>query len=225
MAAVAHLSAPQDAVDFPYRAVSRAAIASLVLAVLALIGLIPTFEALLVLALFGIAAAMMGMRAVRRYPAEYSGGAVALTGLMLNLAILVGGAAEHTYIYMTEVPEGYQRVHFYELQQPKNVADGPTSRAIALDGEQIFLKGYIHPASGDGLLKRFVLVPDLGTCCFGGQPRSSDMVDVTLSGNQTIRSGLTRVKLAGKLLVNQHGLNKGDFDNPVFYRLRADLVR
>ena len=115
---------------------------------------------------------------------------VAVTGVALNLLVLLTGAGLHTYIYLTEVPEGYTRVHFSELQQRGQGPEMPTERAVEINGESVFLKGYIHPASGSGLLKHFILVPDLGTCCFGGQPRSSDMIEVTLLGGQTIKAGL-----------------------------------
>jgi len=151
---------------------------------------------------------------------------LAKVGLALNLLLLVGGVGEHSYIYATEVPDGYQRVHFYALQQPTGAPlDIPTQAAIDLDKQKIFVKGYIHPTSGSGQLTRFVLVPDLGTCCFGGQPRSTDMMEVTLTGGKTMRTGLTKVKLAGKFLVTPVGMQSKDFDNPMYYRLRADYAK
>ena len=131
----------------------------------------------------------------------------------------------HTYIYLTEVPEGYTRVHFYELQQEGSRPDQPTEKALEINGQSVFLKGYIHPSSGSGLLKRFILVPDLGTCCFGGQPKSSDMIEVTLSGSQTAKAGMTKKKLAGTFMLNQLPQRVTDFDNTVFYRLKVDQVR
>lgn len=225
MNAVAQLSSDADIVDFPYRAISRAAIVSLMLGGVALLGLIPTFQALLVLALFGFATALIGYRATRTYPNEYSGQSLAIAGLVFNALVFSGGIGEHAYIYATEVPDWAQRVHFRELQQPASAPDLPTERAVELNGESIFVKGYIHPASGDGQLQRFVLIPDLGTCCFGGQPRSSDMIEVTLVGGQTVRAGLTKRKLAGKFLVDSRGGNSKDFDNPVYYRLRAEYIK
>jgi len=210
--------------DFPYRSLSRAAIASLVLFFLALPGLLPTFEPLLALAIFGIIAGVVAISTVRRYPHEYSGGLLGQVGLMLNAFLLVGGTSMHTYIYMTEVPDGYSRVAFYELQMPESMPDGPTSRAAELDGASIFLKGYIHPSSGSGLLNRFVLVPDLGTCCFGGEPRSSSMIEVILPRGQSVQAGLMRRKLAGKFELNRFNTSPDKFENPVFYRLKADLV-
>jgi hypothetical protein len=232
MSSVAPYAPPQakfsevvDAADLPYRALSRGAITSIVLFVLGLPGLIPTFEPLLALSGFGLAAGFFAVRTVRRYPAEYSGGLLAQVGVLLNAMLLVGGCTLHTYIYLTEVPDGYDRVAFYELQMPEKYADAPTAKALEIDGQNVFLKGYIHPASGGGKLNRFVLVPDLGTCCFGGEPRSTSMIEVTMAPGETVRAGKLKIKLAGKFLVNQYMQTTPEFENPVLYRLQADIVK
>ena len=211
--------------DFPYRAISRGAIISVVLFVLAIPGLIPTFEGLLLVALLGIIAGVVAIRTVRKYPNEYSGGLVAQIGILLNTMLFVGGVSMHAYIYLTEVPEGYERVAFWELQMPEKMMDAPTGRAVELDGEEIFLKGYIHPTSGSGKLNKFILVPDLGTCCFGGEPRSSSMIEVVLPRGETIMAGMMRLKLAGKFEVSKYRQMADDFENPIFYRLKADIVK
>ena len=126
---------------------------------------------------------------------------------------------------MTEVPDGYTRVQFYELQADDSGTDRPTEEAIKAHGEDVFLKGYIHPSSGSGLLKHFVLVPDLGTCCFGGQPESTDMVEVTLMGGQSTKANLRKKKLAGRFMVNQAPAQVTDFDKAIFYRMRVDQVK
>ena len=225
MSAELQMSSANEAVDFPYRALSRAAVASLIFTVLSLPGLLETFAPMLVLALLGIAAALVGLRSIRCYPNEYSGRELAMFSLLACLAILIGGIARHTYVYLTEVPEGYERVHFYTLQQDQDLPDSPTQAAFDINGKQVFIKGYIHPSSGGGVLRQFILVPDLGTCCFGGQPRSSDMIEVTMLGGQTVKGGMTRRKLAGKFTLNEVPRQVTDFDNIVFYRLRADIAK
>ena len=225
MSAELQMTASTDTVDFPYRALSRGAIASLIFAALALPGLIPTFEPLIALSFIGIAAAFFAIVGIRRYPDEFSGLSLAKFGLIANSLILVGGITMHSYIYMTEVPDGYERIPFYRLQTPDPAPDAPTEVAVNIDGKPVFIKGYVHPSSGGGRLRQFVMVPDLGTCCFGGQPRSTDMIEVTLTGGQTIQSGMTRRKVAGKFLLNRRPQSLSDFDNVVFYRLKADQVK
>ncbi len=224
MSAEIQMSSAEAAVEFPYRAMSSTAIASIVFAIFALLFGIFFWPAL-GLALVGVAVGLVGFRQIRRFPEEFDGKQVAITGILLNAAILLAGAGMHTYIYLTEVPEGYTRVHFYELQQDAEGPDHPTEKALEINGQSIFLKGYIHPSSGSGLLKRFILVPDLGTCCFGGQPKSSDMIEVTLGGGETTKAGLTKKKLAGTFVLNQAPQRITDFDNQVFYRMKVDQVR
>ncbi len=224
MSAELPVSSAEDSNEFPYRAISRGAVTSVVFFALALPGLFPFFSALLVLAPIGAIAAVVGFRAIRRYPNEFSGQSLAKFGLMANLLLLGGGVGLHTYIYLTEVPDGYTRVGFWELQTPQGALEGPTSKALEIDGEDVFLKGYIHPSSGSGMLRQFILVPDLGTCCFGGQPKSSDMIEITLGGGLTTKAGLIKKKLAGSFRVNQ-GYNITDFDNKIFYRMKVDYIR
>lgn len=220
------MSSASDVADFPYRAVSRSAIASLVFLFLAAPGLIPTFEPLLVLTLVAIGAAVVSLRAIRRFPNEYSGKGLAMFSLVASLILLIGGVSMHTYIYMTEVPDGYERAPFYRLQQPSEATvDQPTEFAVEIDGKKVFMKGYIHPSSGGGMLRQFILVPDLGTCCFGGQPKSSDMIEVTLTGGKAVKAGMTRRKLGGKFKLNSGPQKVTDFDNNVFYRMRVDYMK
>lgn len=218
------MSSVEGVGEFPYRAMSSTAVASVVFAVVALLcGFF--FWPFLGLALAGMAVGFVGYRQIRRFPDEFDGKRIAVTGMLFNLMILIGGAGLHTYIYLTEVPEGYTRVQFYELQQGGDGPDRPTEKAFEINGQPIFLKGYIHPSSGSGLLKQFILVPDLGTCCFGGQPKSSDMIEITLVGGQTTKAGLTKKKLAGTFVLNQAPQKLTDFDNTVFYRMKVDQLR
>jgi hypothetical protein len=225
MSADVQMSSARDEVEFPYRALSSAAIASVVCAVLAaLFGFF--FWPGLGFSLLGIVLGFLGYRQIKRFPQEFAGHALATTGVVLNLLVVVGGVSRHSYIYLTEVPDGYTRVHFWELQQASSAAqDKPSSKAFEIDGNAIFLKGYIHPSSGSGLLKRFILVPDLRTCCFGGQPKSSDMIEINLLNGQTTKAGLTKKKLAGTFMLNQGPQQVTDFDNNVFYRMKVDQIR
>lgn len=223
MATDLKMSTYTEEVDFPYRAISRSAITSIVLFVVALLGLIAPFEALLALAVLGIIFAFLAIRSIRRYPDEFSGLGLAKFSLIANGLLLAGGIGMHTYVYLTEVPPGHIRVPFYALKFDAD-PDQPTEAAMEIDGKDIFIKGYIHPSSGGGMLRQFVLVGDLGTCCFGGQPKSSEMIEVTLTGGQTVKGGMTRRKLAGKFTLNKVPQKQTDFDNAVFYRLKGSKV-
>jgi len=225
MSAEIQLSGYSESVDFPYRAVSRGAVVSVMMIPLGLLGLVQAFAPMLVFSVVGIVCGVLALRSILRWPDEYSGRPLAMAGVAINTLLLVGGTSGHAYVYATEVPEGYKRVSFFDFQQVEPLPDLPSAAAIAVDGEDVFLKGYIHPSSGSGLLRRFILVPDLGTCCFGGQPRSTDMIEVTLTKGQTVRAGLTKLKLAGKFTINPYAQRTADFDNQIFYQMRVDHIR
>ncbi len=83
--------------------------------------------------------------------------------------------------------------------------DAPTKEALSLDGKKIFLKGYVHPTSVTSTsAKNFVLVPDWATCCFGGQPPLTHMVEVNLKGDMSVRASQRKIKLAGTLKVDKN---------------------
>ncbi len=219
------MSSTDESVDFPYRAISRSAVVAVICGVFALPGLVQDFSFVLSLAFVGVLAAYLAIRVTGNYPEEYTGRGLAIFALVFNLMLVVGGVTMHIHTYLTEVPEGYTRVLFHELQQDQNAVQIPTEKALGIHGKDIFLKGYIHPSSGSGLLKHFILVPDLGTCCFGGDPKTTDMIEVTLSGGQTTKANFRKKKLAGQFMINPAPVSLTDFKSSVLYRIRVDHVK
>ncbi len=206
-----------------YQSVSRAAIASVVLAAFGLAAI--WFVPMLLIPVLGVVAAVLALRDFARFPDEIIGRPVAWIGGGASLLLLVVAPAIHTYVYLTEVPDGYTRVDFNALLSAKGQPDEPTSFAINIDGEDVFIKGYIHPTSMSTLkAKRFVLVPDLGTCCFGGQPPLTHMIEVNLTGEQYAQKSYRRQRLAGKFNVNP-ALKPVDGLTGVYYQLRADILK
>lgn len=206
-----------------YQSVSQAAVASLVLAVFGLTGFI--FVPMLALPLAGFVFALLAFSAFRKFPGEYLGRPLAYTGAALCGLTLVAAPTWHTYVYLTEVPEGYTRVDFGAFLSNPGKPDEPTQAAIDLNGQPIFIKGYIHPTSMDSLQsKRFVIVPDLGTCCFGNQPPLTHMIEVSLTGDQYATKSYRRQRLAGTLRVNQ-SLKPIEGLTGVYYQLKADVLK
>ncbi|GIW96361.1 MAG: hypothetical protein KatS3mg110_4402 [Pirellulaceae bacterium] len=210
--------------ELGYRKLSRAAVASVAMIVLALAGWL--FAVMLVVPLLGLLLGLWGWRTVRRFPEEFSGLWLARIGTLANLVILIGATSLHVVTAATEVPEGYQPINFDMLQpDPKNIHEVVPPSALALNGKRVFIKGYIHPSvAGLGPVHQFVLVPDMGTCCFGGQPKLTDMIEVTTPPKQPVRYGRRRLKLAGTLKVDTQ-LKPVDGLTGVFYQMQADLIQ
>ena len=206
-----------------YQSVSQAAVASLVLGIFGLASLL--FAPMIAVPFVGMIFAVLAFRAFRKFPEEYLGRPLAYIGATLCGLMLLIAPTWHAYVYLTEVPEGYARVDFGALMSDPGKADVPTEFAVEINGEPIFIKGYIHPTSMDSLqAKRFVLVPDLGTCCFGGQPPLTHMIEVSLTGEQYATRSYTRQRLAGTFKVNE-GLKPIEGLTGVYYQLKADVLK
>lgn len=206
----------------PYRAVSKAAIVSLILGLASAFGL--TSVTLLSLALVGLALGLIGWRGIVRYPAELTGKPLAILGVVLSSVFFVAGAAKHTHEYATEVPEGYERISFRELQPEKKSRMPIPPRALELSDKQVFVKGYLYPDGQQENIRRFVLVPDMGTCCFGGQPKLTDMIEVTLEEPLRVSYSMRKRKFAGILKVDPQ-LKPVSGLKGVYYQLQADYLR
>lgn len=216
----------EEEFDEPYRSISKAAVVALICAIFSLLGLV--FPLLLSAALLAVICALKGLGNIRRYPDELTGTSTARAALTLGGLLLVGGTAWHTYVYITEVPEGYERISFAQLQPEDDRTLGTSNPdlPIELDGKRIFVKGYVHPGVADlGEIRQFILVPDMGTCCFGGQPKLTDMIEVEIVGDRGLRYSTRKRKLAGTFHVSKQikpvagGLQGG------YYALEADYVR
>ena len=208
--------------NLQYRSVNRAAVGSLILFLLGLTGLL--FWQLLILPLAGILLGYSGYRTIKGFPEEYTGLNLARTSMALCLLLIVAGASYHTFVYATEVPEGYERVSFSELQ-PEGFIPSLPKRAINLRGQPIFIKGYVHPGvSGMTRVSQFVLVPDMGTCCFGGQPKPTDMILVHTTPESRVSYSTRIVRLAGKFDIAEEPQEFAGVKD-VFYRLDADYSK
>ena len=209
--------------DFhPYRALSKSAVFSLVLSILSLLSVL--FPPALLFAMLALVFGLVSLRTFRRYPAELTGMPMAVIGTILGGAVFMGGTAYQVYNYLTELPPGYERVSFYALKAELGQPDEPTPEAIAMNGKRVFIKGYMYPGGQGARIKRFVLVPDLGTCCFGGQPKLTHMIEVTLDGPPGIDYTWRKRKLAGTLRVDQ-ALKRVDGLGGVYYQLIADYAK
>lgn len=208
-----------------YRSFSRSAVISLVLAFVSLLALLSV--PLLVIPVVSVVLGVIALSTIRRYPEEYTGGGTALLATVLSSAIFIVAATWHAVEYATEVPEGYARISFSELQ-PEHKFPGapPPQRAFDLHDQKVFIKGYIHPNVATlGKVDHFILVPDMGTCCFGGQPPMTHMIEVKITDEASkVKYSTRQVKLAGKFqLGGSRPETLGLRD--VIYHLEADVAK
>ena len=75
-----------------------------------------------------------------------------------------------------------------------------------------------------GPVDKFLLVPDMGTCCFGGQPKLTDMIEVKLAKGQVINYSMRKRALAGVFEVDPR-IMAPDGSQGACYRLVAEFVK
>lgn len=207
--------AHSDAYDLPsepdlrYRSLSKGAVIALMLAILSqpVVWLFVQGDSIFWVAVWlPVFAAFLGLVSyikIARYPQELAGKIPALLSLLIAVPTIVGSISLFTYIYLTEVPEGYERISWYDLKPDRNGRLPIPEDVFQLHGKKVFIAGYVHPSvSGAGPVKECMLVGDMGTCCFGGMPKLTDQIDVHLDGDLSIRYTQQTRKLAGTFLLN-----------------------
>lgn len=208
-----------------YRAICKSAVVSFVFAIIGLSAWLAAVFA--VIPIFGLFFGILALINLKRFPEELMGKRLAVIATLLNLVIAVGSISYHSIVYATEVPKGYERLSFWELQ-PGKISPYPYSeRAIEMNGKKVFIKGYVRPGVKQRNLKKFILVGDFKTCCFGGNPQITDIVAVTIKGDQTVDYSLRLRKVTGEFRLNpQTKAVEDEKDIPaVFYEIIADEVK
>jgi hypothetical protein len=219
-----------------YQALHTGAILGLALGILsAFTGLAASssLEGCLLTAPIPVLGMFMSLRSwakIRREPERYTGGPLAATGFVLSLVFLLGGLGYSSYVYATEVPEGYTRISFAamkpdELQERSGHVVPP--EIAALDGKRVFIKGYIRPDSvklSRGI-DRFLLVRDSNQCCFGdlSTVKYFDQVLVNMAGSQRVDYSDGVFRMGGILKVEPQNALRGPLA-PVF-TLTADYAK
>jgi hypothetical protein len=125
---------------------------------------------------------------------------IAGTGCLLSFVILVGGIGWPWSKFATEVPPGFERGNFTRDLSRKGFAIAKGKQTLhpdvaALEGKEIFVKGYMYPERTTQNLTTFLLVKDNEVCCFGGQPQLNDMIMIKMKDGQKVdhHSGLVAV--------------------------------
>jgi hypothetical protein len=174
--------------EFAYRPVPPLAPISLFLGFCALSGFVGV--PCLAVGVIGMLVGAIALWQIRRARGDLGGRAIALLGLGLSALLLVAGSGYHAYAYVTEVPDGYSRVSFLDLATHVPTFDEGkvhvAPEVAALDGKPIFIKGYMYPTGRQSGITEFVLVKDTGQCCFGGQPKLTDMIVVKFDDGKMV---------------------------------------
>ena len=182
----------------------------------------------MVMPALGILFGLIALKNFRRYEGELTGKPLAVIGVAISAVCFVGSAGLHSYVYATELPDGYQRMYFSDLK-PKSV-DGNmpfSGRSTELHGKKVFVKGYVRPSDRRTNLKQFILVGDFNSCCFGGNPDITDIVAVNITTDDTVDYSWSLRRIGGTFVLHdRQRAVKGEKDIPsVYYEIQADHVK
>lgn len=191
--------------EFEYKPVPVLAVAGITLALISGGGVVVWL--LLPLCVVAFVLSTISLVQIRRSLGAYGGTLVACLGMFLSTAFLAGGIAFQVYMYQTEVPDGYERVSFLkDISQRGFVFENGMNRVPdevqALDGQKVFIKGYIYQTGKVRGLDSFLLVKDNQDCCFGASPAIQDRIGVLMQDGKSIDYHAGKIAVAGTFKIN-----------------------
>ena len=205
-----------------YRAISGVAIAAAALAAAAPLAFFDWWLA--VVPVLGMVLGWVALRDIARRPTALTGRPLAVAAIIVSAVALGGGLGRLATIYAGELPEGFARLSYAALQPlPGEPADLVPETALAAHGRDVLLKGYMYPGKQTSGIRQFLLVRDQGDCCFGGNPKITDRVLVTLADPAGIAFTPRLVKIAGHFSVRPAGAP--EIGGGVLYHLEAARAR
>lgn len=205
-----------------YRPLHALAVVSCGLGALSLLAWVDWF--LLVVPMLGLVTGWIAWRTISRNSDVYTGKWLAVSGVGASLLLGASGAGRLSWVYVHEVPEGYRRISYELLQPPPDAPPGAIpATARELDGQKVFIKGYVFPNDLRGQtegIREFTLVRDKGQCCFGGNPKLTDKIRVKLQGKLQLTYSTGVQRLAGTFRVRPAPTTSGLVE--AIYQLEAD---
>jgi hypothetical protein len=117
-----------------------------------------------------------------------------------------------------------ERITFADLSQwdldPKDV-QVPAS-VLAYAGKEIDIVGYMIPYGNPDAIEEFVLVKDLGSCCFGQAPQPHHLIECRFVEGKKTSYVAGPVRVRGRFRVEEH--RQGQYLVSVFAMTATDCV-
>jgi hypothetical protein len=202
-----------------YRAMNPLAVASTIVAVLSIVTAMHWL--LFVVPLTGIALGWVALRQIRKAPEEWTGLRLAQVGLGLSAAMWAGCYLILFCERAGEVPPGYTRVSYDDLQpDPSKPTELIPQTAVDLQDGKIFVQGYMQSRRQMTGIKEFILCPASGDCPFCNQsPKRTEMIRVILMGDKEATYNKHLISVAGRFRI--------DLNDPsgVPYAIEADYMQ
>jgi hypothetical protein len=205
-----------------YRSLSGTAVAAAAFAVLAPVAFFDWW--LLLVPVVGAVLGFVALRDIARRPTALTGRGPALGAAVVSTLCFAGAMAWLSVVYARELPVGHERLSYADLQPPPgDPPDAIPDTAVAFQGRDVLLKGYMYPGTKTSGIAQFLLVRDQGDCCFGGNPKITDRVLVQMADPGGIDFSPRLRKLAGRFRIEPTGTST--LDGGVLYHLDAARLR
>ncbi len=204
-----------------YQAINPLSAGSIVLGVLSALAFF--HWGFLFLPLIGVLLGVAGIVNLARVEGARVGIYLSCTGIGLSLLLGCGLYGISVYRYYHATPPGYILIDYNTLESDDPNQPFPVA-SEELEGERIFLRGYMYPSRQQTGLKTFVMSRDNGECeyCLPN-PKITDQVFIELTGE---REAVYTTRLIGV-----GGIFSRKFEDPkkkyggIIYHIEADYLR
>jgi len=184
-----------------YRAVAPAAVLSVVCGAVSIVVFFHWLA--VVVPICGLVFGWRALKQVERSVQETTGAGLALGGMALSASMGLLGGVLYLWTGRYEVPIGYKVITFDELlPDPNNPLEVPPA-LNKLEGERVFVRGFMFPGRQVANLKEFILVPSLGHCNFCSKRlRSTEMIQVVMGGDLRAQYTSKMTRVGGRLKID-----------------------
>ncbi|MCL2622327.1 MAG: DUF3299 domain-containing protein [Planctomycetaceae bacterium] len=206
---------PQE--EDQYRAIGSLSVTTFVFGLLSLLSLISGL--LLFVPVIGLVFGVLALRKIIAMPTIVGGLRLTVAGMTLSFLFGCMGLGWQHYSYYHVTPAGYVERTFFDFAAG---ASGAVPNEIAaLDGQKVFVKGYMYPLKLQEGIEKFALVRTLSPSIFAGAtPDPTDMILVEIKTGEKIRYRTKPIRIGGTLRVRR------DFNyEKLPYTIEADIVR
>ena len=221
----------ETAPPLQYRSLSAMAVLGVVLAAFSIL---TTFHWLYWI--IPAAAIFLGYRAVKQVraaPTEYTGTALARSGMAAALVLGLIGQGIHHYILKHTIPYGYKPVTWEMLQpdpdKPSEIIPPAAEDLEPSDKDRdrrVYLTGYmnLNTLNRNVNIKQFILVRNASHCNFCQQQiKTTEMILVKFAGDLSIDATQNEVKIGGKFRIDPDQAANPFGGLP--YQLEADFLQ
>jgi hypothetical protein len=213
-----------------YRSLNVTAILSLIIGIFSILAMFGWV--FWVIPVFSIYLAVRALKHIRYASEEYTGEGFARAAIAVAIVLWLSGMYIQHYIQVHTVPSGYKPITFANLQpnpdQPGEVIPPAAYELEPSDNnpdKRVFImEGYIYPGRRSINIKEFILVPSISHCNYCQQQlKSTDMINVKLTGDLTVDYSSRPIKVGGKLHIDREQAVNPFGGLP--YQLEGDYVQ